>query len=237
MPTPGVGARSTSALPTISPSKAAERNEDSEDPAAAKDAKASSATPAFREAVADPSDRWYYLCLADLDELSTLRDTDANTDDVTLLQSLLTDLGYQPGPVDGVYGSMTKAAVRGYQRYHGLIVDGITGPQTWGSLQVNDLCGEVRGEVAEHEATRDPQNPTDGPEWNEPPDRPANTVQMVEVPNIVGLDPATAQRVLVEAGLRLGNGNIGGYGVVSSQSPAAGQAVPVGTSVMVMVRY
>src|SRR5919197_2811239 len=37
-------------------------------------------------------------------------------------------------PADGVYGPQTAAAVRSYQEVHGLLVDSIVGPQTWGSL-------------------------------------------------------------------------------------------------------
>src|SRR5256885_11389347 len=35
---------------------------------------------------------------------------------------------------DGVYGSATRRAVVEFQREHGLIVDGIVGPQTLGAL-------------------------------------------------------------------------------------------------------
>ena len=37
-------------------------------------------------------------------------------------------------PADGVYGSATRRAVISFQRAHGLIVDGIVGPQTLGAL-------------------------------------------------------------------------------------------------------
>ncbi|WP_228703009.1 peptidoglycan-binding domain-containing protein, partial [Marinobacter gelidimuriae] len=39
-------------------------------------------------------------------------------------QQLLTDLGYDPGPVDGVYGRRTAAAVKAFQRAQGKAVDG-----------------------------------------------------------------------------------------------------------------
>lgn len=35
---------------------------------------------------------------------------------------------------DGDFGSLTRNAVKDYQYYNGLTVDGIVGPQTWGSL-------------------------------------------------------------------------------------------------------
>ena len=51
-------------------------------------------------------------------------------EDVRKLQHALTQLGYEPGPIDGVFGSQTKAALMTFQRDKGLIVDGIVGPKT-----------------------------------------------------------------------------------------------------------
>ncbi|MFZ9889556.1 MAG: peptidoglycan-binding domain-containing protein [Myxococcota bacterium] len=50
------------------------------------------------------------------------------------LQQKLQRAGYDVGPVDGIFGAKTEAAVVSYQRARGLDVDGIVGPQTWGSL-------------------------------------------------------------------------------------------------------
>ena len=36
---------------------------------------------------------------------------------------------------DGDFGSETLAAVRSFQRRHGLVVDGICGPKTWAKLE------------------------------------------------------------------------------------------------------
>jgi peptidoglycan hydrolase-like protein with peptidoglycan-binding domain len=49
---------------------------------------------------------------------------------VRALQRSLRALGQRPGPVDGLYGPLTEAAVERVQRDSGLSVDGIVGPQT-----------------------------------------------------------------------------------------------------------
>ena len=55
--------------------------------------------------------------------------------DVAALQFLLLRRGYGPGRVDGVFGKLTRAAVRRAQRARGLAVDGLAGPVTIGSLR------------------------------------------------------------------------------------------------------
>lgn len=54
--------------------------------------------------------------------------------DVTYLQQRLAGLGYKPGTVDGIFGSRTLAAVKVFQKDHGLTSDGIVGPKTWAEL-------------------------------------------------------------------------------------------------------
>ena len=49
---------------------------------------------------------------------------------VRALQIRLRTGGFRPGPVDGLYGPRTQAAVRSFQRRHDVKVDGIVGPQT-----------------------------------------------------------------------------------------------------------
>ena len=55
---------------------------------------------------------------------------------VTELQTILLKLGYDLGPcgIDGDFGKRTDAAVRKYQKDHGLAADGIVGKMTWKEL-------------------------------------------------------------------------------------------------------
>ena len=55
-------------------------------------------------------------------------------ENVRRLQLALKNLGFEPGPVDTVYGPLTADAVRRFQKQHGLQVDGIVGPETWNRL-------------------------------------------------------------------------------------------------------
>ena len=43
---------------------------------------------------------------------------------VASIQNGLRDLGYDPGPIDGIYGNRTTQAIRQYQKDRGLRVDG-----------------------------------------------------------------------------------------------------------------
>src|SRR5919112_4844314 len=49
---------------------------------------------------------------------------------VRALQQRLRMLGHEPGPVDGLYGPLTEAAVQRFQAAAALTVDGIAGRQT-----------------------------------------------------------------------------------------------------------
>ena len=52
---------------------------------------------------------------------------------VSKLQTILNQHGYGLA-VDGIFGENTRAAVRDYQKRYNLKLDGIAGPETWGSL-------------------------------------------------------------------------------------------------------
>ena len=51
------------------------------------------------------------------------------------LQQQLKRAGFDPGPIDGVFGAKTEAAVKAAQKAYGLVVDGIAGPKTYQALQ------------------------------------------------------------------------------------------------------
>jgi len=53
----------------------------------------------------------------------------ATASDVKTVQSNLAALGYHPGPVDGLAGAQTRAAVRRYQADNGLPVNGKLSPE------------------------------------------------------------------------------------------------------------
>jgi len=55
--------------------------------------------------------------------------------EVKVLQRALAHLGYQPGTVDGSYGTSTERAVTQFQRSAKLTPDGILGPQTLRALR------------------------------------------------------------------------------------------------------
>lgn len=69
---------------------------------------------------------------------STLKPGYGTVRAVSNLQYMLIYLGYNPGTVDGIYGSKTAAAVSAFQGDHGLSVDGQCGRNTktaiWAAL-------------------------------------------------------------------------------------------------------
>src|SRR5215217_9678387 len=58
---------------------------------------------------------------------------------VRQLQQALKDLGFDPGGVDGEFGSNTEAAVKAFQSDRGIGVDGIVGEITWLNIDEADM--------------------------------------------------------------------------------------------------
>tara|TARA_R100000655_G_scaffold6827_3_gene19170 strand:- start:89 stop:1105 length:1017 start_codon:yes stop_codon:yes gene_type:complete len=76
-------------------------------------------------------------------------------------QLLLLACGFAPGPLDGVFGPKTHAAVIDYQEYvRRLKVDGIIGPATWGAL-----AGCLVEQPEEPKATAPPYGRADDATW------------------------------------------------------------------------
>lgn len=81
--------------------------------------------------------------------------------DVKRLQELLTELGYDCGTADGIFGSKTEAAVKAFQKAHSLYVDGIVGAKTRDALQ--NIYEDLHGAGGD-ESEEDKQDTTDNPE-------------------------------------------------------------------------
>lgn len=62
-----------------------------------------------------------------------------NTKDIQLA---LVEAGFNPGPVDGIYGRMTIASIKAFQRENGLKSDGIVGPATIAKLFPNGATAD-----------------------------------------------------------------------------------------------
>jgi len=66
----------------------------------------------------------------------------AQSTQVRSVQQALKDKGYDPGPVDGIYGPHTRAALRDYQRHEHLQASGKIDEQTLNSLGVQPTPAE-----------------------------------------------------------------------------------------------
>jgi len=79
--------------------------------------------------------------------------------EVLRIQNILIEKGYYTGTADGIYGALTRRAVKKYQADNGLEADGIAGRETLSSLKLTDskdvyllarvINGEARGESFE----------------------------------------------------------------------------------------
>ncbi len=102
----------------------------------------SSAAPSAAEtlvAMPGTDEAMGYLCSVSADSLAHVTSKASDPFDTAVLQIALGQLEYDSGPIDGVYGRQTRAAVLAYQQAASLTVDGLVGPRTWTSLQA-DAC-------------------------------------------------------------------------------------------------
>lgn len=69
---------------------------------------------------------------------SALSKTGSMGEEVKQIQSVLKDLGYYTGNIDGIFGTNTRNAVMSFQRDNGLSVDGIVGNNTLSALGISE---------------------------------------------------------------------------------------------------
>ena len=86
-------------------------------------------------------------------------------------QQQLAELRFDPGPVDGVRGPKTKAALIAFQERHGLVPDGIYGPATKATL--DNVHGERLGPDPTRPDKEEPPAPPPQPDDPGPPVAPA----------------------------------------------------------------
>ncbi len=55
-------------------------------------------------------------------------------DSVRHLQRRLKELGYNPGPIDGIFNINTKEAIRRFQKHNDLVTDSMVGSNTLNAL-------------------------------------------------------------------------------------------------------
>ena len=59
------------------------------------------------------------------------------------LQEALKALGYDPGPVDGIFGTTTESAVKKFQQAREITADGVVGRVTWINIDEADQSHPV----------------------------------------------------------------------------------------------
>lgn len=64
--------------------------------------------------------------------------------EVTKLQTALKKLNFDPGAIDGIFGSKTEEAVINFQKSHQLLPDGIVGEKAWAKLNAALLLDNPR---------------------------------------------------------------------------------------------
>lgn len=83
----------------------------------------------------------------------------SSSGDVWDLQYRLKTLDFYTEPLDGIYGSQTKAAVAKFQKAYGLTADGVTGTKTWNvlkkyTLNINEM--DIMAKIIYSEARGEP---------------------------------------------------------------------------------
>jgi len=77
------------------------------------------------------------ICVICVPVDAVLREGDRGST-VSKVQQRLKNWGYYTGEVDGIFGPLTTAAVKYFQRRNGLVADGIVGPLTFAAIGLPD---------------------------------------------------------------------------------------------------
>lgn len=82
----------------------------------------------------------YYVYKTE-NNVEALSQVGSRGEEVRQIQTKLRNLGYFSGQIDGIYGTITRDAVKKFQEAKGLSVDGIAGPQTLSALGISSSGG------------------------------------------------------------------------------------------------
>ena len=114
--------------------------------------------PSAKPATPSPWDK--YLSVRAPDTSTSTHGLASRDENIAAVQADLLDLGYDPGPVDGILGPRTRAAIRAYQDDAHLPVDGLVSAS---------LVVSLRKDVAVHQGyAAKPERVRAGPTLTEP---------------------------------------------------------------------
>ncbi len=97
----------------------------------------------------------------------------SSSDDVVALQNLLAQRGFQPGPIDGIRGPQTEAAILRSQAFYKLSQDGIAGAQTLAALQEDTYEATAETGAAANPEDKPEQSSDQKPDKNKDNEKPA----------------------------------------------------------------
>jgi peptidoglycan hydrolase-like protein with peptidoglycan-binding domain len=74
------------------------------------------------------------------------------------IQYRLKELGYEPGPIDGIFGRRTTSAVKAFQHEAGLLSFGIVGAKTLAALALDEAPRAYTGRAKPKTKFKQPED-------------------------------------------------------------------------------